>query len=88
LKKQSQSLAFGRKSEARSSKSETTDFDKVNLKKQSQFAADDIAASLYAQDDYGDFPAGETGENKANRSQIKPNMPLTEPSGVAECHHS
>ena len=29
---------------------------------------DDIAASLYMEEDYGDMPAGETGENKANLS--------------------
>jgi hypothetical protein len=41
-----------------------------DLKKQSQFVMDDIDASLYAEDSYGDNPAGETGENKAERSQF------------------
>jgi hypothetical protein len=40
------------------------------LKKQSQFAMEDIAASLYAQDSYGDIPAVETEENKAKQSQF------------------
>jgi hypothetical protein len=41
-----------------------------DLKKQSQFAMDDIAASLYAYDGYGDNPSGETGEDKAEPSQF------------------
>ena len=40
------------------------------LKKQSQFAMGDIAATLYAQDGYGGIPASETGENKAKQSQF------------------
>jgi hypothetical protein len=39
-----------------------------DLKKQSQFAVDDIAASLYAEDGYGDTPAAGAEENKANLS--------------------
>jgi hypothetical protein len=41
-----------------------------DLKKQSQFAMDDIAVSPYAKDGYGNIPADETIENKAKRSQI------------------
>jgi hypothetical protein len=42
----------------------------LDLKKQSQFAMDDIDTSIYAEDGYGYIPAGEAGENKANLSQI------------------
>ena len=44
------------------------------LKKQSQFAMNNIAASLYAEDGYGDISYGETGENKAKqtRSRLAP----------------
>jgi len=45
--KQSQSTAFGRKSETRSSKSEMTTFDKAKLKKQSQFAGRQIERKLF-----------------------------------------
>jgi hypothetical protein len=41
-----------------------------DLKKQSQFAMDDIAASLCAEDGYGAISAGDVGENKANQSQF------------------
>jgi len=41
------------------------------LKKQSQFAMNNIAASLHTEDGYDDIPAGETGENKANRSRSR-----------------
>jgi hypothetical protein len=40
------------------------------LKKQSQFAMEDIAASLYAEGGYSDIQAGQDEENKANRSQF------------------
>jgi hypothetical protein len=40
-----------------------------DLKKQSQFAVAELAANLYAEEGYGDNPAGEPEENKANRSQ-------------------
>jgi hypothetical protein len=36
------------------------------LKKQSQFAMEDISASLYAEEGYGDNSAGSIEENKAN----------------------
>jgi hypothetical protein len=39
-----------------------------DLKKQSQFAMNDIGASLYAQDGYGDNPDGGIKENKANQA--------------------
>jgi hypothetical protein len=54
------------------------------LKKQSQFAMDDIAASLYAQDSYGDIPAGIAEENKANRTQSQTDRRLIRPSGFAQ----
>ena len=74
LKKQSQS-----RPSAGSSKSEYLNPKQVekeaNLKKQSQFAVDDIAASLCAEDGYGDISAGETGENKAKRTQFQAPRP-------------
>jgi hypothetical protein len=66
LKKQSQSPAFGRKSEARSSKSEATTFNKANLKKQSQFMPDMMGATPFMANGYGDFSAAGRAENKAN----------------------
>jgi hypothetical protein len=42
-----------------------------DLKKQSQFAMDDIAASLYTEGDCGNNPAGEADENKANRTRSR-----------------
>jgi hypothetical protein len=68
LKKQSQSPAFGRKSEARSSKSETTAFDKGNLKKQTQFPPDMMGATPFMTDVYGDLSTAGAGENKANKA--------------------
>jgi hypothetical protein len=43
----------------------------ADLKKQTQFAMDNIAASLYPKDDYDDNTDGETGENKANLSLME-----------------
>jgi hypothetical protein len=40
------------------------------LKKQSQFAAAELSASLYTEDDYGSIPAAGIEENQANRSQF------------------
>jgi hypothetical protein len=75
LKKQSQSgrSAFG------VPRSELDD-----LKKQSQFAMDDIAASLFEQEGYGGIPAGIAEENKANRTQSQTDRRLIRPSGVAQ----
>jgi hypothetical protein len=41
-----------------------------DLKKQSQFAADELSASLYEEDGYGNIPACKTSVNKAKRSQF------------------
>jgi hypothetical protein len=59
LKKQNQydRSAFGVQSTAR-----------IILKKQSQFATDDIVATALEQIDYGDNPAGGGDENKANQA--------------------
>jgi hypothetical protein len=72
LKKQSQSPAFGRKSEMLSPKSETTAFDKLNLKKQSQFPVDDIDIKAFLKIAYGDNEADEAEENKAKRTCPEP----------------
>jgi hypothetical protein len=65
LKKQTQS-----RPSAGSSKSEYLNPKQVEkeaiLKKQSQFPTDDIATSLYAEEAYGNNPADEAEENKAN----------------------
>jgi hypothetical protein len=45
--------------------------DHGDLKKQSQFAMADIAASLYSEEGYDDISAGSVGENKAKRSQSR-----------------
>ena len=45
------------------------------LKKRSQFAMENIAASLYTQDGYGYIPAAGIEENKANRSQFQAPRP-------------
>jgi hypothetical protein len=45
------------------------------LKKQSQFAEAEPDASPYAEDGYGDNPAGEAGENKAERTQFQAPRP-------------
>jgi hypothetical protein len=45
------------------------------LKKQSQFAAAELAASLYTKDGYGDISADEAGENKAKRTQFQAPRP-------------
>ena len=37
---------------------------------------DDIATSLYTEDDYGDIPAAGIEENKAKRSQFDANEPV------------
>jgi len=72
LKKQSQSPAFGGKfmpevSEARSSKSETEAFEKTK-----PISDDGKSLSALGKKDYGDMPAFETEENKANQSQSRP----------------
>jgi hypothetical protein len=41
------------------------------LKKQTQFAMDDIAASLYSEEGYEDISAGSVEENKAKRTQSR-----------------
>jgi hypothetical protein len=41
------------------------------LKKQTQFAMDNIDASLYAEEAYGDIPADEAGENKAKQTRSR-----------------
>jgi hypothetical protein len=65
LKKQSQSPAFGQKSEALSSKSETV-FDRLDLKKQSQFMSGLMGVTPSMKRAYDDIsPVGED-ENKAN----------------------
>jgi len=67
LKKQSESPAFGRKSEALSSKYETT-FDRLNLKKQSQFVPRLLGVTSFEKGAYDDIsPAGDV-KNKANRT--------------------
>ena len=55
-----------------------------DLKKQSQFAMDDIASSLYAEAVYGDIPAAGIEENKANRSQFQTDGRLISHSGVTQ----
>jgi hypothetical protein len=47
--------------------------DHGDLKKQSQFAAAELASSLCIEKGYGGIPAGGTGENKANWSQFDVN---------------
>jgi hypothetical protein len=42
-----------------------------DLKKQTQFGIDDVAASPYQEQDYGDNSAGGIEENKANRTQAR-----------------
>jgi hypothetical protein len=42
-----------------------------DLKKQTQFAMDDIAASLYSEEGYEDISAGSVEENKAKRTQSR-----------------
>jgi hypothetical protein len=44
---------------------------KVDLKKQSQFAASKVGASSFVKGDYGNKSAGLDGENKANQSQFR-----------------
>jgi hypothetical protein len=50
---------------------------KLILKKQNQFAAAELATSLYDEEAYGDTSAGETEENKAKRSQFDVPGPAT-----------
>ena len=54
------------------------------LKKQSQFAAAELTASLYPEDGYGDNPDRGIEENKANRTQLQTDRRLIRPSGVAQ----
>jgi hypothetical protein len=56
-----------------------------DLKKQSQFATDDIATSLYTEEGYCDVPARSVEENKAKRSQFDATGPAT---GMGEVQKS
>jgi hypothetical protein len=51
-----------------------------DLKKQSQFAATELATRLYQEEGYGDIPVSDAEENKANRSQFD----APEPTGGAD----
>jgi hypothetical protein len=51
-------------------------FELDDLKKQSQSAAAELAASLCTEKGYGGIPAGGTGENKANETQFDVNGPV------------
>jgi len=53
---------------------------RINLKKQSQFAAEDAVTNTLEQRDYGNNPAAGNEENKANRSQNNVNEPVKEES--------
>jgi hypothetical protein len=48
-----------------------------DLKKQSQFMPDLMSVMPFMTSDYGDIPADETGENKANRNQFDAPEPAT-----------
>jgi hypothetical protein len=69
LKKQSQSPAAARKSEARNTKSETRMLCAAHLKKQSQFSKGKIDVILATVMVYGDFDGPGRRENIANQSQ-------------------
>ena len=56
-----------------------------DLKKQSQFAAEDMTASALEQRDYVDIPAESAGENKVKRSQIDVLRPV---AGTGESEKS
>jgi hypothetical protein len=66
LKKQSQSPGPGRKSETRATQGRGGD-----LKKQSQFAAEQIDASSCDNMDYDDMPHPEPAENKPGQGQFR-----------------
>jgi hypothetical protein len=71
LKKQSQSPVFGRKSEALISKSETTVFDRLNLKKQSQFMPWLMSVTPFIEGPYGKNSLCGAQQNKAKQSQFE-----------------
>jgi hypothetical protein len=70
LEKQSQSPTFGRKSEALSSKSETTIFDRLNLKKQSQFMSGLMGVTPFMKGTFDNISPASKDENKAKQSQF------------------
>jgi hypothetical protein len=65
LKKQRQSPAFGRKSEALNPKSETIMQNKAN------FIEAQMGANSFAEEDYENKPRPGLGENKARQSQFQ-----------------